>query len=74
MKKFKEVAKDITLRTAKTFCETLVGFVGVGAMIQNVDWKTALSVSAASALVTVLVNVVVNINKVLKEVEHDEEL
>lgn len=74
MKKFKEAVKDIGLRTVKTFCETLTGFIGVGLTVQAVDWKTALSVSAAAAIVTILVNVVLHINASLKENGHEEDL
>jgi len=73
----KEIIKDIALRTVKTFCETLVSLITVGSLITEIDWLTAISVSTTAAVITILVNTVANINKIIAEGEsnsHDEEV
>lgn len=46
--------QDAAERTARTFAQALIGAIGVGAGILDIDWKAALSVAGAAALVALL--------------------
>ncbi len=50
----KEFWKALFIRTAKTWCQAFVGFVGVdyvGKTLADIDWMTALSVATVAAIV-----------------------
>ena len=49
--------KATAVRTVKTFAQTLGGFVVVGAAMSDIQWKFALSVSAAAAIACVCTSV-----------------
>lgn len=45
-------------RAIKTFCQALLGVIGVGAVgILDVDWPAALSVAALATLASVLTSI-----------------
>lgn len=44
----------LIIRIVKQFAQTLVGFIGASALLQEVDWGSALLISATSAVVTFL--------------------
>jgi hypothetical protein len=47
--------KGLGERALKTFCQALIAAIGTGAVgLLDVDWRSALSVSAMAALVSVL--------------------
>ena len=42
------------IRAVRTFAQTFVGFIAVGAALEEVQWLRALSVSAAAFLLSIL--------------------
>ncbi len=46
--------KDLLERAGKTFAQTLVSFVAVGVPIFDIDWTTALGVSATATIASAL--------------------
>lgn len=49
--------KAATVRAVKTFAQTMVASITVGAAISNISWSTLLSVSAVAALASILTSV-----------------
>ena len=49
-----EFWKNTAIRAVKTFCQSLVAAIGVGAAVSEVDWLGALSVAFVAGLVSVL--------------------
>ena len=50
--------KAVVERAAKTFCQTLVASIGVGATdMLSVGWKQALSVAGMATLLSVLTSI-----------------
>ncbi len=45
------------IRALRTFAQTFVGFIAVGAAIDEVQWLRALSVSAVAAFLSVLTSI-----------------
>lgn len=50
-------AKASGIRALKTFCQALASMITVGAAISDVDWLTALSVSAVAGFLSILTSV-----------------
>jgi hypothetical protein len=57
----KEVTGDVVpkywailVRTVKTFAQTLLGYLGAATILQEVEWKSALLLSAAAAITSLL--------------------
>ena len=46
--------KAAGIRALKTFAQTAVGMIAVGAAIKDVDWINVLSVAAVAAILSVL--------------------
>lgn len=42
------------IRAVRTFAQTFVGFIAVGAALEEVQWLRALSVSGAAAVLSIL--------------------
>jgi len=73
-----EYLKDTLKRALYTFCEAMLGFITIGMPIYELDWKTAISVSATAAVATLLKQLVVHLAptediEVLDEVDTIEE-
>lgn len=68
MKNYKEFIRAAGIRALRTFAQTFLGFVAVGAAISEVLWLRALSVSVVAALLSVLTSVATG----LPEVEQNE--
>ena len=51
---WKEWAKAAGIRAIKTFAQTMVGCIAVGATMQEVDWLKALSISGVAFVVSIL--------------------
>ena len=51
---WKEWAIAALIRAVKTFFQTFVGFIAVGAAMSEVDWLRALSVSGAAFVLSVM--------------------
>lgn len=62
-----EWIKAAVVRAVKTFAETMLGFVVIGAGMSDIDWIRALSVSAVATIASVLWSV-----KGIPEVESEE--
>lgn len=68
MKNYKEFIRAAGIRALRTFAQTFLGFVAVGAAISEVLWLRALSVSVVAALLSVLTSIATG----LPEVEQNE--
>jgi len=51
---WKEWAKAAGIRALKTFAQTFVGCIAVGASFEEVDWLRALSVSGVACVLSIL--------------------
>lgn len=61
MKKFIVAA---LIRALRTFAQTFVGFVAVGAALDEVQWLRALSVSAVAAILSILTSIATGLPEV----------
>lgn len=57
MRDWKNWAKFAGIRAIKTFCQTAVSLITVGNLITQMDWVSILSISATSAVVSILTSV-----------------
>ena len=64
MKDWKKFLAAAGVRALRTFAQTFVGFVAVGAAISEVQWLRALSVSAVAALLSVLTSIATGLPEV----------
>jgi hypothetical protein len=55
------------IRALRTFAQTFVGFIAVGAAISEVQWLRALSVSAVAAILSILTSIATGLPEVDKE-------
>ena len=53
----KEWFKAAIVRAVKTFAQALGGFITVGVALSDVNWKLALSVSAAATIYSVITSI-----------------
>lgn len=53
----KQFLKAMLIRAIKTFCQTAVALIAVGATIADTDWLYILSVSAVAFVVSCLTSV-----------------
>lgn len=51
---WKEWAIAALIRAVRTFAQTFVGFIAVGAALEEVQWLRALSVSGAAFVLSIL--------------------
>ena len=73
----KELAKKwciaAGLRAIRTFAQTFVAFLTVGASMADIDWKLAASVSVVAMIASILTSIATGIPEVqLKEEEDDD--
>lgn len=61
MKKFIVAA---LIRALRTFCQTFIGFIAVGAAISEIQWFRALSVSAVAAILSILTSIATGLPEV----------
>jgi hypothetical protein len=75
MKKWdwKEWAKAAGIRALRTFAQTFVGFIAVGAALEEVQWLRALSVSGAACVLSILTSIATGLPEVDKTEPEDEE-
>ena len=57
------------IRALRTFAQTSVGFIAVGAALDEIQWLRALSVSGAAAVLSVLTSIATGLPEVDKEPE-----
>lgn len=67
-KDWKKFLAAAGVRALRTFCQSFVGFIAVGAAISEVQWLRALSVSAVAAILSILTSIATG----LPEVEGNE--
>lgn len=54
---WKKWAKAAGIRAVKTFAQTMLGMIAVGAAIAEVEWKYVISVAIVAALLSLLTSV-----------------
>lgn len=54
MKNWGEWAKAALIRAVKTFFQTFAGFITVGAMMSEIEWAKAASVSLVAFLLSIV--------------------
>lgn len=64
MKNWKELLRCAGIRAIRTFAQTFLGFVAVGAALDEVQWLKALSVSAVAAIFSILTSVATGLPEV----------
>jgi len=52
------------IRALRTFAQTFVGFVAVGAALDEVQWLRALSVSGAASVLSILTSIATGLPEV----------
>ena len=63
---WKEWLKCALIRAARTFAQTFVGFVTVGAAFSEVEWLRALSVSGVAFVLSILTSLATGLPEVEK--------
>ncbi len=61
------------IRAVRTFAQTFVGFIAVGAALDEVQWLRALSVSGAACVLSILTSLATGLPEVDKEPVEEEE-
>lgn len=64
---WKEWLKAAIIRAIRTFAQTFVGFIAVGASLEEVQWLRALSVSGAACVLSILTSLATGLPEVQKE-------
>ena len=64
---WKEFLLAALIRAVRTFAQTFVGFIAVGAAIDEVQWLRALSVSGAASVLSILTSLATGLPEVDKE-------
>lgn len=57
MEKFKKWIKAAGIRAIKTVAQTAIATIGASAVLSVVDWKTVLSASLLSGLLSILTSI-----------------
>ena len=55
------------IRAVRTFAQTFVGFIAVGAALEEIQWLRALSVSGAAAVLSIRTSLATGLPEVPKE-------
>ena len=63
---WKEWLKAAGIRAIRTFAQTFVGFIAVGAALEEVQWLRALSVSGAACVLSILTSLATGLPEVKK--------
>ena len=63
---WKDWAKAALIRAIRTFAQTFVGFIAVGAALEEIQWLRALSVSGAAAVLSILTSLATGLPEVDK--------
>ena len=71
---WKQWALAALIRALRTFVQTFVGFIAVGAALEEIQWLRALSVSGAAFILSILTSLATGLPEVEEiEVEPEEE-
>ena len=57
------------IRAVRTFAQTFVGFIAVGAALEEIQWLRALSVSGAAFVLSILTSLATGLPEVPEQVE-----
>ena len=57
------------IRAVRTFAQTFVGFIAVGAALEEIQWLRALSVSGAAFILSILTSLATGLPEVDPEAE-----
>ena len=63
---WKEWLKAALIRAVRTFAQTFVGFIAVGAALEEIQWLRALSVSGAASVLSILTSLATGLPEVDK--------
>ena len=72
---WKAWAKAALIRAVRTFAQTFIGFIAVGAALEEIQWLRALSVSGAACVLSILTSLATGlpeVDKVQPEPEPDD--
>ena len=73
----KELAKKWCIaagvRAIRTFAQTFVAFLTVGASMADIDWKLAASVSVVSMIASILTSIATGIPEVSLKVDEEDD-
>jgi len=64
MRNWKQWIVAALIRAVRTFAQTFVGFIAVGAALEEVQWLRALSVSGAACVLSVLTSLATGLPEV----------
>lgn len=64
---WKEWLKAALIRAARTFAQTFIGFIAVGAALEEIQWLRALSVSGAACVLSILTSLATGLPEVEKQ-------
>lgn len=70
---WKEWGTAALIRAVRTFAQTFVGFIAVGAALEEIQWLRALSVSGAAAVLSILTSLATGLPEVKGEKRPAEE-
>ena len=68
---WKKWAVAALIRALRTFAQTFVGFIAVGAALEEVQWLRALSVSGAASVLSILTSLATGLPEVEKQPPDD---
>ena len=60
------------IRAVRTFAQTFVGFIAVGAALEEVQWLRALSVSGAASVLSILTSLATGLPEVKQQPPDDD--
>ena len=62
--KLRVFAKAAAIRAVHTFFQALVGAIGVGVALEEVNWSSALSTAAVAAIISLCKSIIVGLPEV----------
>ena len=70
---WKQWALAALIRAVRTFAQTFVGFIAVGAALEEIQWLRALSVSGAAFVLSILTSLATGLPEVEDNAPAEEE-
>lgn len=61
------------IRAIRTFCQTFIGLVGVGAAMEDVDWIRTISVSVVAMILSVFTSIATGLPETKDKQDEDYE-
>ena len=69
---WKEWAIAALIRAVRTFAQTFIGFIAVGAALEEIQWLRALSVSGAAFVLSILTSLATGLPEAKDEEKQEE--